>query len=108
MKGRARVPAIHTVRMASIVSWFSNVHLATLAVSGHGDEERAGPPHATNVSLPPTHRAKVFNERERERDGCFDPCLSNGRAVVSFSGQTPQLGCPGRARQFPQRSRSSC
>ena len=51
MKGRARVPAIHTVRMASIVSWFSNVHLATLAVSGHGDEERAGPPHATNLSL---------------------------------------------------------
>ena len=54
MKGRARVPAIHTVSMASIVSWFSiRSSKRHLAVSGHGGEERAGPP-PPGVMVPDT------------------------------------------------------
>jgi hypothetical protein len=53
VKGRARVPAIHTVSMAPIVSWVSIRTAGNLAVSGHGDEERAGPPYAT---ICPCHR----------------------------------------------------
>src|SRR4029079_14050184 len=42
-----------------------------------------------------------------EKDGCFDPCLSNGRAVVSSSGRTRRPGCQGRATRSPQRCHSS-
>ena len=78
------------------------------AVCGHLAAKKTGPgikkQNFLFSKLPPGG----FNPRGSEKDGCFDLCLKNGRAVVSSFGRRRQPGCPERARLFPLRCRNAC